>query len=309
MPAQHTKNAGKIQSAGPALAVQVEQIARQRAHRRRGLAGQRALFGQTQVLQHQIDTEPATVVARRRHALHHARTRVIDVQHPVVAAALAHHLRHHLRVEPVGDAKPDGLAGADHLDAEQHVVADFHRLAGAMATGMEHRPPHDLQQRPRPFQRGGVTADHEGQLAVAGTGRPAGHRRIDHVEAAFGRLFRHPARAVRGNGRAVDQQRAGCGGVEDAARRQITLFDMLAGRQHGDDHIRPGHGIGGRHRDLSAGRGQLLQRGGDQVEAAHGMAGREQVAGHRQAHIAQTDKSDGMRHDETPRLSAWKWWC
>ncbi len=79
----------------------------------------------------------------------------------------------------------EGLADADHRDAEDHVVADLGRLAVAGAAGVDDVLAHALQDRLGAGKGGVAAADHECQGSRLGPHRAAGDRCIDHLEAAI----------------------------------------------------------------------------------------------------------------------------
>src|SRR5262249_30215649 len=66
---------------------------------------------------------------------------------------------------------------------------------------------------------------------------------------------------------------------------------VLAGGQHGDDRLDTACRIGGRRRRAHAARPCRLELGCHQVEALDFVALLDKVAGHRQAHVAQSDET------------------
>ena len=175
---------------------------RGRAHRRG------VLLREAQVLEHQVGAEAAGVALRGRGAVHHAGHRVVLFEGPVAARTAPHDLGQHLRVQPVGHAQRERLGGADHEDAEQHVVADLGGLAGAGAARVEDVGAHLLEHGAGALQVLFAAADHEGQRAGDGAAGAARHRRIDHRDAALRGRIGDLARGGRGDGAAVDHQRA-----------------------------------------------------------------------------------------------------
>ena len=108
------------------------------------------------------------------------------------------------------------------------------------------------------------------------------------MAAATPRLMRALG-AVDVDRRAVDDQRAlACGRQEVRPARE----NMLAGRQHGDDHVGAADGAPGGGRDGRAGCGGGGLRRLDEIEAGNRMAGLDQVGDHRGAHVAEADEGD-----------------
>ena len=107
------------------------------------------------------------------------------------------------------------------------------------------------------------------------------------------------ARGFHIDGRAVDQQRAGIGVLDDAVRRRDRPRAPAAGRQHGDDDVGARGGDFGELRAGAARRFQFGDRGRIDVDALDLVAGLDQVLRHRQTHIAEPDKSDA-RHGALP---------
>ena len=91
-------------------------------------------------------------------------------------------------------------------------------------------------------------------VPAVGAADAARDRRVEHQQALRLRRRRDRARGLDIDGRAVDQQRAGIGVLDDAAGPEIDLAHLLPGRQHGD------HDVGARRRDLR-GLGDRAARG------------------------------------------------
>ncbi|MCY1544116.1 hypothetical protein D9M68_799740 [compost metagenome] len=151
---------------------------------------------------------------------------------------------------------------------------------------------HGGKDRPGFFQGGGFATDHEGQGTGRGAGGTAGNRCIEQFDAVFGGGFMHLARRLRGDGRALQYQGAALERSQQTAIAQVQAFDMTAGRQHANHHLGALHGIGGAAGGLRAFLGQFLDCGRYQVEDLEAEAGFEQVAGHGQSHVAETDKGN-----------------
>ncbi|AEK62597.1 hypothetical protein CFU_2770 [Collimonas fungivorans Ter331] len=293
---QHIENTGKIQPAGAALAVDVVQVARQRAERHAAASGQRIFHRQPEVLEHQVDAEAAGIALGRRRIFHHSRTRVVDFQRPVAARTFRHDFRQHLGIHAVRHAEPDRLAAADHQDPQQHVVAHLDGLAAAVVAGVENCLAHFFQVWLGQGKAFGGTADHESQGTGGSTAGAARNRRIEHGEAFVARRRRHLARSVGSDGRAVDQQRARRRLRQDAVGAEVGALNVAAGRQHRDDDPGCRH----RGRQIAAGAAaagdKLVDAGRQQVMAADLAAGLHQVQRHRQTHIAEADKNDVATH-------------
>ena len=190
----------------------------------------------------------------------------------------------------------------DHRDAEDHVVADFRRLAVA---------------RPRPHARwscpwlrgsaaacanaSSAAADHESERAALRAADAARDRRIDHRQAL--RLGRRRATARAVSTSMVEQSISSVPGLAlptMPSRTEIDLAHLLAGGQHGDDDL--GIGRGDRRGTRAAPcrrRTHRFRRLRADVEAVHRVAGLDQVLRHGRAHIAEPDESD-LRHHSLP---------
>ena len=109
----------------------------------------------------------------------------------------------------------EGLADAEHRDAEDHVVADLRRLPGAGGAAEDGARAHDLEERADGVEGLRRTAGHEGERAGGGADGAARDRRVDRREAGGARLGRDGAGALDVDGRAVDEDGAGGGGRDD----------------------------------------------------------------------------------------------
>lgn len=168
---------------------------------------------------------------------------------------------------------------------------------------MEDVATHGLEQRPGLLQGFGVAADHEGQGAGCRAGSAAGHRRVEHRQAALAGGGVDLARRGRGDGRAFQHQGAGGDVREQAIVVEVQAFDVLAGRQHADDHVGALHRVAGAAGGAGAGGDQAVDGALHQVEDVQQVAGLEQVGGHRRAHVAEADEGD-LFHGAPPVAAA-----
>ena len=79
-------------------------------------------------------------------------------------------------VDPGGLTKRDCLAGADHGNAEQHVVADLDCLSGRWAASVDDLLAHRKEDWFGPVDDHGVATGHESQRAGFGPRHAAGNR-------------------------------------------------------------------------------------------------------------------------------------
>src|SRR5690606_5283825 len=140
-------NAGKVQRAiaGIGLAMFLVKAVGQRAHWRGGLRMLRCLHRQAEVFQHQIDEKAALIVATGRYIGQYAGVWIVFFQRPVAAGAFQHDLRQHFRIEAVVDAELQGFGGADHVNRQQHVVADLGDGTGTVTAGVKNVLTHRAQ--------------------------------------------------------------------------------------------------------------------------------------------------------------------
>ena len=272
------------------------QIARQRAQRRGGLGVQRGLLRQPQILQHQIHAEAAAVATAGRHVFHHAGERVIQLAAPVAARAFVDNFAQHLGIQPQRSAEIQRLGSADHVDRQQHVVADFCHLPGALVAGVENVLAHFLQQRPRPLQRLSFAANNKRQRPRRRPGRATRHRRINHRAPRRLRRLIHRLRRLRRNGAAIDNQRAGLHHLQHSATAEIQILDMRAGGQHRHDNPGTRRRFRRRGRHLGTRRLRCLQCARRQIEHRQPKARFQQIQDHRPTHIAEADKGDVVVH-------------
>ena len=183
------------------------------------------------------------------------------------------------------------LAGADHGNRQQHIVAGLGRLPRAGGAAMHDGAAHRLQHRPGGFHRGILAPHHEGERGIRSPHHPARDRGIQH---GLAHRRRHLARRRHIDGRAIDED-----GIRPRRRRQPAepdLTHMPAGRQHGDHHIGARRHAGGIGRQPAAGRLQPDHGVRAEVEAHNLMPGAAEIHRHRQPHIAQTHKAYACHH-------------
>uniref|UniRef100_A0A0N5A4J2 LigA n=1 Tax=Parastrongyloides trichosuri TaxID=131310 RepID=A0A0N5A4J2_PARTI len=246
-PAQHLDHGGEVLAAVAEAVEQGVEGLGLGAQRRRGAGLGRGVLSQLEVFQHHGGGEAAFIIAVRRGGRHRTGPGVVAGHAPALARRLGGDLEEALGFEPQLLGQGDGLAGADHGDAQQHVVADLGRLTGAVVAGADGDAAHGVQRRFDAGEVGLVAADHEGQRPGVGGRRAARDRRVGEGVTRFLGQGRHLARRLHVDGRAVQKQRAG-------GRRADDLFgidaeDVRPGGQHGDDHLGVLHGLGDRGDD------------------------------------------------------------
>ena len=100
------------------------------------------------------------------------------------------------------------FGGANHVDSQEHVVADFCQLPGTVITGTKHLGAHAFQHRAGPVNSLFLAATNKRQRAGLGTTDATGYRRIDHYSALLFGNARHITGGISINGGAVDNQSA-----------------------------------------------------------------------------------------------------
>ena len=88
-------------------------------------------------------------------------------------------------IDPGGFAQRNRFAGANHGNAEQHVVAHLHGLTGGRPAGADHLFSHGQKHWLGAVDGSRVAARHKGQRAGLGARHPAGDRRIDQCQPAL----------------------------------------------------------------------------------------------------------------------------
>jgi hypothetical protein len=116
--------------------------------------------------------------------------------------------------EPQLLSQHERLADADHADAEHHVIADLGGLPGASFPAVHNPLAHGFEYRLGFFKcRLGATS-HERQRAGFGPADAARYWRVERQRAGLAGKLVRPARRGHVDGRAVDDERAGCRGRE-----------------------------------------------------------------------------------------------
>ena len=106
---------------------------------------------------------------------------------------------------------------------------------------------------------------------------------------------------VDGDRGAVDEEdAAGGGGQQPRPPRTaaVGVDDLVTGGEHRDDDLGVGDRIRRRVDDAQAGGARHLPRAVHHVEPDDVVPGADEVAGHRQAHVAETEERDP--HREAP---------
>ncbi len=81
---------------------------------------------------------------------------------------------------------------------------------------------------------------------------------------------------------------------------------MIACRQHGDDHLGRHGSSGSALRPLATGGLKRSERIGGHIETGNAVSLGQQVLGHGQPHIAETDKGDSCTHECSLGFYYWR---
>ncbi|MND82280.1 hypothetical protein D3C80_741080 [compost metagenome] len=188
-------------------------------------------------------------------------------------------------------AQHEGFGNGDHGNAEDHVVADLGSLAVAALAAMHDLLAHRLQHRLRRREGLRFAAAHEGQGAGSSATRAPGDRRVNRGATGGSGQFMRLQRAFHIHRRAIDEQRAGRDLFNQIA---IGGNHMFALRQHGDDHLSRFDGFGGIRGNGNARLFRRRAAGVGKIVTPDGITRLDEIGGHRQAHMSQPEKSDGL---------------
>jgi hypothetical protein len=131
------------------------------------------------------------------------------VRRPALARRLGDDLEELDRVQAQLLGQRDGLAGAQHRDAEQHVVADLGRLPRPVVAGPDGRAAHRLQGRLDAGEVGSSQPTMKARVPASAAMVPPETGASAKAEARLLGQGGDGAGAVDVDGRAVDQQGRG----------------------------------------------------------------------------------------------------
>gem|GEM_PF-4659520 len=146
-----------------------------------------------------------------------------------------------------------------------------------------------FEQRAHPFEHRRVAAGHDRQRGVDGALGAAGNRGVEHVDALLGELRGNPAGGLGGDGRTVDQHRAGRHAFDQAILAEGDSLDIGARGDDGEHHFAAATQFG--RCDIDGGR----QPGGafrPPRPDEQFLPGALQMQRHRAPHGAEADETD-----------------
>ena len=221
-------------------------------------------------------------------------------QDPALGRAAAERLDDLLDVEARPDGEDDALGDAQVGAGEDDLVDGLDRLTGADRSDVGDGLADRRQHGPGALDVRGVTADEDRQGRLLGALAAARDGGIDHRETTLAQACGEVPAARRGDRRAVDDERALAGAVDDALLAEDDRFDVRRVRHADHDDVRPGRDGRRRLGDRDAGLDELRGAAGGPVPADDREAGTDQVGGHRRAHRAESHEADAF-HDHLPR--------
>ena len=157
---------------------------------------------------------------------------------------------------------------------------------------MDDVAPHLREYRVQGIEQRFLRTDHKGQGAGLRATRAAGHGRIGHLHALFGRRSRHVTGRLRVDGAAIHGRNAFANPRQHPLFTQPHAAHVSGSGQHGYHQLRPLRGRLGRRADVPALGGEFRENVLVQVEQVQRVPGLDQVARHWRAHVAQSDKCD-----------------
>jgi len=126
-----------------------------------------------------------------------AEARRLDIQSPALGRAAFDRLHHFARVHAGFLREDEQFTHRDHLRGNHDLVGSFGYLTRTRVAHMSDRFAHGLEYGHGFFQRGCLTADHDGKGGVARADIPAGNGRIQRKYLLLSQLLRDPARRGR----------------------------------------------------------------------------------------------------------------
>jgi hypothetical protein len=138
----------------------------------------------------------------------------------------------------------------------------------------------------------GLAAGEPDQLALLGRADAAAHRAFDIRRARGCRARGQLLLLGRGHGAHLDEQPAGAGRGQQAARRQVHLVERLLVGEEGDDGSGGGGQLAWRRGPGDAGVQQRLRASLAAVPHADFVSQRLQARGHRAAHLSRSRDPD-----------------
>jgi hypothetical protein len=154
---------------------------------------------------------------------------------------------------------------------------------------------HRVEQRLRAIHCRLRAADHDEQVAGAGTGRAPGDRRVDQVDLLLSQPLGPPLDGGGTDGGHHDDRRAGC---ERACGRVVAeehTLDLVGRGDHDDEHVRPTGRVTDRRRRLHPVGGQRLGAGRVDVVGTDVEPRARHASRHGEAHRAEADPSHSCR--------------
>ena len=224
----------------------------ERAHGQRGPELRREVEGDPEILAVERDLEPERVVVGEHPAAPVG-------EDPALRGTAAERLDDLLDVEAGPDREDDALGDAEVGAGEDDLVDRLDRLPGADRPDVRDGLAHRREDRPGAFDVLGIAADEDRQRRLLGALAAAGDGRIDHRDPALAETSREVPAARRRDRRAVDDERALPGAVDDAVGAEQDGLDV-GGVRDAD------------HRDVDVGDRRRRRRG--QGDAELGELGR-----------------------------------
>jgi len=157
---------------------------------------------------------------------------------------------------------------------------------------MDYVAAHLREHRVQGVEQALGSTHHKGQGARLRTACTAGYRGIGHLHALLGRSGGHFTGGLRVDGAAIHGRHTGTDTGQHTVFTQPHATHMGRCREHGDHQLGAFGRIARRRADMAAKGFQLGQDVFVQVKQVQRMPGLEQVARHRCAHVAQTNKCD-----------------
>jgi hypothetical protein len=187
----------------------------------------------------------------------------------------------------------EGLAYSEHATRDGELVAHLRVLPGARAALQDDVGAHHPQQRLRPGEVVGLTADHDRQTRLARADVAPGDGRIQHAHPDRGSGGGDPLRQHGRRRRHVDQRRPGRSARDEPAVAEVHLFDVRRVADHRDDRGGADRRFGGRVAPRRAAVEQCLRLLACPVVHAQDVSRGQQMAGHRTSHDARPHETDG----------------
>lgn len=249
---------------------------------------------EVEILEHEVNSESTGVLSGGWDTLHNAWNWVVLLDNEGSSSRNSQDVGQSLGVSSQFLSKRQSLRGSHHNDSKNVVVNNLGNGSSSWGTASEEVSSHGAKWFSDFVKSIIISSNHESEGTVSGSHDTSRHWGVEHMKSVFLSLFNELNRGQTRDGRNVNDLSSLDGVLENTSISLQSLGDNISIWQAGNNVVSSLNCILNRGSLVASmgtsGSNSLLRK----IEGSDGESSLDEVVGHWETHVTETDESNGF---------------